>query len=142
MELEGIAHLSSHVEFSAGYNYIDATVVSFPADTSLVGLEIPQVPRNQFTWSARYWNPSRIMFSVQGRYTGVQYDDDQNQFPLDSFYTMDVMAGRSLGHGVEILGTAENVTDNRYQIARTPIVNIGPPILVSIGLHYDFPAGR
>lgn len=142
VELESVVHLSPHLELSGGYNYIGATVVSFPANTSLVGLEIPQVPRNQFTWSARYWNPAKIMFSVQGRYSGVQYDDDQNQFPLDSYYTMDVMAGRSLSHGVEIFGTAENVLNQRYQVARTPLVNIGPPILLSIGLRYDFPEGK
>lgn len=142
VELESVAHFSPHIEFSAGYNYIDATVVSFPADTTLQGLNIPQVPRNQFTWSARYWNPSRIMLSVQGRFSGVQYDDDQNQFPLDSYYTMDIMAGRSLTHGVEIFGAAENVLNQRYQVARTPIVNLGPPILLSIGLRYNFRAGR
>ncbi len=142
VELESVANLTSHIEFSAGYNYIAATVVSFPANATLVGLDIPQVPRNQFTWSARYWNPSKIMLSVQGRYTGVQYDDDQNQFPLAGYYEMDVMAGRALGHGIQIFGTAENVLDERYEVARTPIVNIGPPILLSIGLRYDFPSGR
>jgi outer membrane receptor protein involved in Fe transport len=142
LELEGVAHVNSNIEFSAGYNFIDATVVQNPANTSLIGLEIPQVPRNQFTWSARYWNPSRIMFSVQGRFVGLQYDDDQNAFPLDRFYTMDLFIGRSLIHGVEVYAAAENLLDERYDIARTPTPNIGPPIMLRIGFRYNFPSEK
>lgn len=142
VELEGVAHLNSRVEFSAGYDFTGATVLNFPANTALQGLEIPQVPRNQFTWTARYWNPSLLMVSVQGRFVGLQFDDDQNQLPLDRYYTMDLTIGRSLTHGIQIFGAAENLLDQRYQIAKTPTPNIGPPTLVRIGLRYDFPEGK
>lgn len=142
VELEGVAHLNSRVEFSAGYDFTGATVLSFPANTGLEGLEIPQVPRDQFTWTARYWKPSSWMASVQGRFVGVQFDDDQNQLPLARYYTMDLTIGRSLTHGVQIFGAAENLLNQRYEIARTPTPNIGPPILVRIGLRYDFPEGK
>ncbi len=142
VELEGVAHLNSRIEFSAGYDFTGATVLNFPANTGLEGLEIPQVPRNQFTWTARYWNPSSWMASVQGRFVGVQFDDDQNQLPLARYYTMDLTIGRSLTHGVQIFGAAENLLNQRYEIARTPTPNIGPPILVRIGLRYNFPEGK
>ena len=82
------------------------------------------------------------MASVQGRFVGVQFDDDQNQLPLARYYTMDLTIGRSLTHGVQIFGAAENLLNQRYEIARTPTPNIGPPILVRIGLRYDFPEGK
>ncbi len=146
MEVDAVAHVTRHIEVSGGYQFVDATVVSFPADPAnnppLDGNQIPQIPRNQFTVQARYWNPSRLMFSVQGRFVGDQFDDDINTLLLGRFFTMDMLAGRSLGHGVEVFGAIENVTNERYDIAKTPTPNIGPPILARIGLRLSFPANR
>jgi outer membrane receptor protein involved in Fe transport len=143
VELDAVAHLSSKIELSGGYQFADATVVSFPADPannpSLVGLAIPQIPRHQFTLQARYWNPSVVMLSVQCRYVGDQFDDDQNTFVLGKYFALDVFVGRSLGHGVEVFGAAENATNQRYDIAKTPTPNVGPPILARIGVRWNFP---
>ena len=139
LELDGDLHVTSTVDFSAGYAFTDATVVNFPAGSSLVGLRIPQVPRNQLTFEARYWNPKRFMLSAQGRFVGLQFDDDQNQLPLDHFFSMDLIAARSLGHNVEAFAAAENVTDQRYQVAKTPTLNVGPPILYRVGLRWNHP---
>jgi outer membrane receptor protein involved in Fe transport len=118
-------------------------VLSFPADPAnnapLVGNQIPQIPRNQFTLQARYWNPSRLMLSLQGRFVGDQFDDDINTLLLDRYFALDLFVGRSLGHGVEVFGAAENVTNQRYTIAKTPTPNIGPPILARIGVRVNFP---
>ncbi len=73
---------------------------------------------------------------------GQQFDDDQNQFPLDRFYIMDLQVGRTLTRHLELFAAAENLLDQRYQVARTPIVNIGPPILYRVGLRLNFPAER
>jgi outer membrane receptor protein involved in Fe transport len=145
VDLDGVVHVSRDLQLSAGYEFADATVVSYPVvppAVPLVRLDVPQVPRNSFTWTARYWNPSRLLLSVQGRFIGRQFDDDQNQFPLDRFYTMDAGIGRGLGNNVEVFAAAENLTGQRYQIARTPIVNVGPPILYRFGLRLNFPAEK
>jgi outer membrane receptor protein involved in Fe transport len=145
LELDGVAHLTQDIQLSAGFDFTDATVVNYTASTtnpSLLGLDVPQIPRHQFTWEARYWNPSRLLLSLQGRFVGAQYDDDQNLLPLDRFYTMNLMVGRSLRHRVEVFAAVENLTDKRYMVARTPIVNLGPPLLFRIGLRYDFPAEK
>lgn len=136
MELDGVARISPHVEISGGYQYVAPTVVSFPANTSLVGLEIPQIPRNQFTLQARYWQPSGFLFSVQGRLVGNQYDDDQNQFLLPRFFVLDLLLGHSLGHGLEVYGAFENLFDHRYYVAKTPTPMLGPPILARVGLRF------
>ena len=145
MDLDGVVHVTRDIQFSAGYEFADATVVSYPVvppAVPLVGLDVPQVPRHSFTWTARYWNPSRLLLSVQGRFIGRQFDDDQNQFPLDRFYTMDAEIGRGLGNNVEVFAAAENLTGQRYQVARTPILNVGPPILYRFGLRLNFPAEK
>jgi outer membrane receptor protein involved in Fe transport len=143
VELDAVAHFTNTIELSGGYQFVDATVLSFPADPannpSLVGNQIPQIPRNQFTLQARYWNPSRLMFSVQGRFVGNQFDDDINTFLLDRYFALDFFVGRSLGHGVEVFGAAENATNQRYTVAKTPLANVGPPILARIGVRVNFP---
>lgn len=140
VELEGELHLAAYTEFTAGYAFTDATVVSFPTGSSLQGLQIPQVPRNQVTFEARYWNPTKLMLSLQGRFIGTQFDDDQNQFPLDSFFSLDMIAAHSLGHHMEAFVAAENLTGQRYQVAKTPTLNVGPPILYRIGLRWNYAA--
>ncbi len=145
VELDGVAHVSRDIQITAGYAYTAAMVVSYPGNPGgidLAGLDVPQVPRNVFTWEARYWNPSRLLLSVDGRYVSRQFDDDQNQYPLNGFYTMDLQLGRSLTKHLEVFAAAENLFDQRYQVARTPIVNLGPPILFRVGLRVNYPAGK
>jgi outer membrane receptor protein involved in Fe transport len=139
IELDGTVHLSRDIQISGGYDYTEATVVSVPGNPALLGLDIPQVPRHEFTWEARYWNPSRLLLSVQGRFVGTQFDDDQNTFPLNRFYVMDFMAGRSIARGVQGFVQVENILDERYTVALTPVANLGPPVLFRVGLRYDFP---
>ena len=145
VEVEGVLRVNRDMQISAGYEYPGARVVSYPVPVggvSLVGLDVAQVPRNVFTWQARYWNPSRLLLSLQGRFVGKQFDDDQNQYPLDRFYTMDLQVGRALTRHLELFAAAENLLDQRYQMARTPIINLGPPILYRVGLRLNYPAEK
>ena len=142
LEIDGVTHIGRDIQISAGYEYTAATVLSYPAPAggvSLVGLDVAEVPRNVFTWEARYWDPSRLLLSVQGRFVGQQYDDDQNTLPLNRFYTMDLEIGRAFNRHLEFFAAAENLLDERYQVARTPVVNLGPPILYRAGLRLNFP---
>jgi outer membrane receptor protein involved in Fe transport len=146
--LDGIVRISRAIQLSGGYQYTHATVVdSIPA---LIGLNVPEVPRHQFSWEARYWNPSRLLLSVQGRYSSLQYDDDLNTLPLKPYYVMDVFLGRSLGHGVTAYVAAENLLNQRYLVTlqppnppqTQPLQNLGPPILARVGLRVDWPRHR
>jgi outer membrane receptor protein involved in Fe transport len=147
VELDGVVHISRDIQVTAGYEFTAATVVNYtvpPGGISLLGNNVAQVPRNVFTWEARYWNPSRLMLSVQGRFVGNQFDDDQNLFPLGRFYTMDLQIGRNVTRNVEVFAAAENITDERYNVANTPtatgsLFNIGPPLLYRVGLRLNFP---
>ncbi len=147
VELDGVVHVSRGIQISAGYEFTAATVVNYtvpPGEVSLLGKNIAQVPRNVFTWEARYWNPSRIILSVQGRFVGNQFDDDQNLYPLGRFYTMDLQIGRNLTRNLQVFAAAENLTDERYNVTNTPtasgsLFNIGPPLLYRIGLRLNFP---
>ena len=137
VEVEAEARVSSTVTISGGYQFLDATVLRFPANTALEGLLIPQVPRHIMTFQARYSNPRRLTAAFQGRAGGEQFDDDQNQFRLNPYFTLDAFASRSLGRGVEVFGALENLTGQRYDIGRTPLRTIGPPLLARIGIRFQ-----
>ena len=149
VELDGVVHVRRDIQISAGYVFTDATIVNYnvPAgEISLLGKQVAQVPRNGFTWEARYWNPSKLMLSVQGRFVGNQFDDDQNLYPLGRFYTMDLQVGRNITRNLEAFAAAENITDYRYKVANTPtstggsLFNLGPPILYRVGMRLNFPS--
>jgi len=137
-ELDGRIHVASNFDFSSGYQYTHATVVT--SSPALVGLNVPEVPRHQVTWEARYWNPERLLFSIDGRYSSSQYDDDLNTLFLERYYVIGVMLGREFAPGLTGYAAIENVTNNRYPVAVvTPVSNLGPPVLARIGVRYDFP---
>lgn len=136
-EIDATTSITDHFSLVAGYQYVDATVSSFPANSALVGLWVPQVPQHVVTFQARYENPARISFSVDGRMVGRQFDDDQNQFPLGRFFVLDGMVARSVGHGAELFVAGENLFNAQYTIAATPVPQIGLPIAVRAGVRLN-----
>jgi outer membrane receptor protein involved in Fe transport len=153
VELDSIVHISRDVQVTASYAYTQATVLSYPGNPGgidYVGLYVPEVPRNVFTCEARYWHPSRLFLSVQGRFIGRQFDDAANQYPLNNFFAMNLEAGRDLTRNVQLFVASENLTNQRYQVANTAdpaapsgsLINQGPPALVRVGLRLNFPAAQ
>jgi outer membrane receptor protein involved in Fe transport len=144
-ELDGYFRLRDTIQLSAGYQYVHAAVVdSVP---TLVGLNVPEVPRHQFSWEARYWKPRKLVLSVQGRFSGLQYDDDLNTLPLKRYYVMELFVGREVHRGVLFYVAAENLLNQRYVVtlqppASNPLQNLGPPILARAGVRLNFPASQ
>lgn len=138
-EFSAELRLPKHMQLTGGYILTDSTVISFAANTSLVGLQVPQVPKNQFnvqlSYSGNVWTAG-----VQTRYTGNQFDDDQNLLPLGRAFVVDAEVSRRLGAHASIFGAAGNILDDRYTVARTPITNVGPPTLVRGGIRLTWPA--
>jgi outer membrane receptor protein involved in Fe transport len=120
---------------SAGYLFVDATVIQFPTNNALEGLQIPQVARHQFTFQARY-APALATIAFQGRASSSQFDDDQNLFRLGSYFTLDATVSRGIGRSVELFFAAENIFNQRYEIGKTPVTTLGPPILVRAGMRF------
>ena len=144
VEFEASGRLSNSVTVSGGYQYTHATVTSFSVDPalaglnpSLVGLNVPQIPLHQFDFQARYTRPF-ILLAVQGRFGGNQFDDDQNTLLLRRYFTLDATASHTLHHGVDVFVAVENLLNQRYDVGRTPILTVGPPILARAGLRLQF----
>lgn len=136
-EVEADERLTNSISLSGSYEYTDATVTSFSANPALVGLWIPQVPRHEFTVQARYSKPF-LLAAVQGRYVGRQFDDDQNLLPLAHFFALDAIVSHPLRPGVEVFLAGENLLNQQYQIGRTPVLTVGPPVLARAGLKLEF----
>jgi outer membrane receptor protein involved in Fe transport len=140
-ELDGILHVSNSIQLSAGYQFTHAYVEN--STQSLVGKLVPEVPKHQLTWEARYWNPARIMLSLEGRYASSQFDDDLNTLTLGRYYVMDLFVGHEFRSGFVGYAAVENLLNDRYAVAiASPVQNLGPPILARIGIRYDFPARK
>ncbi len=139
-EIDVTAGITDRLSLTAGYQYVDATVTSFPTDPGLVGLWVAQVPHHVLTFQARYQNPARISFAVDGRMVGKQFDDDRNHFPLGRFFVLDAMAWRRIGRGAEIFAAAENLFNAQYSINATPVPQVGMPIAVRAGIRFNLPA--
>ena len=142
VELDAVARLSNSWQLSGGYAFTDSTVLDFPADTTLQGLRVPQVAQHQFTSELRYFNPSRLIVTLQGRFVGQQFDDDQNLLPLGNFGTMNLLLAREFSRGVQGFLAFENLLNTRYAVGRTPVPTLGPPLLFRIGIRLDYPSRK
>ncbi len=140
VEMDAEARITHTLTLSGGYEFLDATVLSFPANVSLEGLMIPQVPRHQLTFQMRYSDPSTLNVSFQGRFASAQFDDDQNKLALSRYFTLDGMISRSLGKGVELFVAGENLLNQRYETGRTPVTTLGPRLLARAGIRLQLGA--
>ncbi len=122
------------VSASFEYQFADATVTKFSAQPALVGNQIPQVPRQTGTAQVRFTRPRVGELTVALRSSGTAYDDANNQFPLAGFLSLDVSGRHAFGHGVEVFFQVQNVTDQRAQVSRTPLLTLGSPVFGEAGI--------
>ncbi len=131
-EAEADLRFSDKLVTTAGYAFTDAVVRSFPADPTLEGKRVPQVPRHQATLQARY--EGRLRLGVQLRLTSAAWEDDRNELELDSAGQLDLFAGYAVTRSVLLFAAAENVTDAEIVVARTPVPSVAAPRQLRVGL--------
>ncbi len=138
VDFDGSLHPASWLQLTGGYQFARATVTRFapepPPVPSLVGLWIPQVPRNTGTLQITASRARLGLLSVQARESGRQYDDDANTYILHGFARFDVYAAHSFGDRWELFASVENLLDRSVDVGRTPIRTLGTPQLARFGL--------
>ncbi len=125
------------ITLAAGYQFMDTSVASNPSNPSLVGNQIPLVPRNVFTFQGTWAAPKNIFVAIQGRTESNEFDDDQNLFPLGAYFVLSATVSYPLPKGFDVFFQGENLTNDEYNIAKTPVVNTGQPILARIGFRWQ-----
>jgi outer membrane receptor protein involved in Fe transport len=134
LEAQAELEFAKFTGVAAQYQFVDAVVTSFPADPTLVGRRVPEVPRNEFTFQFHYSNPRVLTLAVQGRSSSSAFDDDQNTLTLDSYFKMDAFVSRRLNSYADVYVAGENLLNQHYMVARTPIVTLGSPLVARAGL--------
>lgn len=124
------------VSASLGYQFAAATVTKFAAQPALVGNQIPQVPRQTGTAQLRFAGVRAGEITVAVRSSGTAYDDASNRFPLAGFFSLEVSGRRALGRGAEVFFQVQNVTNQRAQVARTPLLTLGSPVFGEAGVRW------
>jgi outer membrane receptor protein involved in Fe transport len=138
LEIDSSLRLKRRLDLNVGYLLSAARVISFSANRSLEGLLIPQTPRQSFTFQLSYAGTKPYKFGLQGRASGSQFEDDQNLFGLPGFFTLDGYVLRNLNRQLEIFVAGENIFNSRYQVGRTPLVTVGPPAVLRVGLKMNY----
>ena len=138
IEAEADFNIARHWQLTAGYLFADATVRRAPQDAALVGNQIPQVPRHQFTLQTVYSHPRFVTAAMQFRAAGSQFDDDQNLLPLGSFALVDVTVSKPFWRFAEVFVAVQNLLDEKFIVARPPFETLGMPRLVRGGLRFRF----
>ncbi len=135
-ELAGAWQVNAQVQVSAAYLFVNSIVLNNPANTSLQGNFLPQVPQNQFSVQANYAGKLWAA-GIQARFLGNQFDDDQNLLPLGRAFSLDAQASRKLGKRASIFFAVQNVTNDRFYYEATPVYLVGPPIFVRGGFRFE-----
>jgi outer membrane receptor protein involved in Fe transport len=137
LEAEVEGRMGEHWNLTAGYLFVNSIVSNFPPNPSFIGLRVPQVPRHQATFQLRYSGTDGLIAALQGRGSSSQFDDDQNLFRLNPYFTVDGYVSRRIFRRIELFAAAENLLNQRYDVGRTPIRTIGPPFTLRGGLQLD-----
>jgi outer membrane receptor protein involved in Fe transport len=136
-ELSGQLQLTSRIQVSAAYLFVNSIVLNYAANPALQGNFLPQAPQNQFSFQASYTGKNWTA-GLQGRFSGNQFDDDQNLLPLGRAFSLDAQVSRKLGKGISIFFAAQNLTNDRFGVEATPVLVVGPPIFVRGGFRFTW----
>jgi outer membrane receptor protein involved in Fe transport len=128
----------SWVSLEGGYQYADATVTSNAQQPNLVGNWIPQVAQNMATTQVNFTHRRLGLLSVQGRYSGRQYDDDANQFLLHSYFRLGAYASHDFGHHLSVFAAGDNLFDRAIEAGKTPTLTLASPRVARFGLRINF----
>ncbi len=137
LELEGTARMSDRWTLSGGYLLSDAVVDSASAEPALEGLRLAQVPKHQASAQLRFSDPRLGTLGLQARWSGDQFDDDRNELRLRGYTTVDALVSHPLARGLEVFAAGENLLDERVETGRTPVLSLGPPLSLRVGLRFE-----
>jgi len=138
VELEGEWQVAPGVRAFAGVELVSSTFAD-SQEPGLAGNRVPQVARVQGNGGLRITAPAGVSALLLIRGTSSQFDDDRNQFLLRSAGIVDLSASKAFHGGVELFGAVENLFNDQYDVGRTPLLTIGLPRTVRIGLRYYLP---
>jgi len=136
-EVSGQARMTDKIVVSGSYLFVNSIVLHFASNPALIGNFLPQVAQNQFGVQVSYAEQNWTA-GVQARFLGNQFDDDQNRLPLGPAFSLDAQVWRSFGRHVALFFAAQNLTDDRFKTAATPVYMVRPQVFVRGGVRLNW----
>jgi outer membrane receptor protein involved in Fe transport len=120
-----------------GYQHTNATVTKDNQQSDLVGNWIPQVAHNMATLQLTGFRAALGTFSLQGKLSGHQFDDDANSYLLHGYFKLDAYASHTFGRRMELFTSGENLVNRQIEVGRTPTLTLGTPRVARIGVRIN-----
>jgi len=121
-----------HLLGSISYLYADTMLTSGP----LAGLRVPWVPHHQGTAQLTYLLKG-TMVSTQLRAYSYEFDDQNNQYLLPGYATLQFAVSQHLWRDLAGTFDMENALDRYYEVQYVPVVNKGEPRVWRVGLRWN-----
>jgi outer membrane receptor protein involved in Fe transport len=127
--------LGASWRLGAAYVYDQATVTENPANATLVGKFLPQVPEHRGSLRIAYANRRLLTLAAAVQFVGSQFDDDLNTPTrvLPNYTLVDLLASREVGRNTELFVGVQNLFDAEYFVGTLP-TTVGAPRLVTGGI--------
>jgi outer membrane receptor protein involved in Fe transport len=139
LELKGSWQIVSPLRLQATYLFTDPTIED-ASEESLTGKLLAQAPQHVAT-AGLEWSPTAKWFATtQLRYTGRQFEDDQNTTSLAPFVVVDAAIAYSFSDRALALLRVENLFDTEIETGKTTdgLVAIGAPRLLTLQVSYRY----
>jgi outer membrane receptor protein involved in Fe transport len=134
VEFEGDARLTPALSLNGQLVITSSHFRGSVATPAVEGNKVPQVPTVQGGFGLTWADPKWATVATQVRLSGEQYDDDLNLFILGAYGVWDAQVSRIITRGLTAFVAVENILDQEFDTARTPLRNIGWPRTVRVGV--------
>jgi outer membrane cobalamin receptor len=135
VEIEVDTRLTQSLSFNGQVVLTSSHFRGSKATPAIADKDVPQVPVWQGGFGVTWAEPRFLTLASQVRFSGEQFDDDLNTaaFVLGSYVVWDANVSRAITRGLNAFVSIENITDEEFDTARTPIRSIGWPRTLRVG---------
>ncbi|MGI8820361.1 MAG: TonB-dependent receptor plug domain-containing protein [Chthoniobacterales bacterium] len=117
----------------ASYLFTEPTIAE-ASEPSLRGNLLAQTPRHVAATTLELAPTAKSLLTLQARYNGPQFEDDQNRIELAPFFVIDAAASYQFSERISGAVKIENLLNSDIETGKslTGLVSIGTPRLVSV----------
>jgi len=142
VEFIGTFALAKNLSLDLGYAFNDSVVTDNPANPSIVGKQLPDVPRNAGSLALAWAAPFGLSTLFRGRAQSQRYGDDANLLAMDSHAIFDLFVSYPVTKALEVFVSGENLFDYQYVSEVNIGRRLGQPQAFFVGLRFRQPLAR